>query len=85
MTVLKRVHANNPPPCGYYGDAKRECRCSPRQIETYRQKISETLLDRIDIHYELPLVDFCELFSNANTGESSETIRQRVIAAPEAF
>jgi magnesium chelatase family protein len=71
----------NPYPCGYYGDIKRQCRCTSRQIENYRQKISGPLLDRIDIHCEVPLVDFRELSSNTNTGESSETIRQRVIAA----
>jgi magnesium chelatase family protein len=70
-----------PHPCGYYGDAKRECRCSTRQIETYRQKISGPLLDRIDIHCEVPLVDFRELSSTTNTGESSASIRQRVVAA----
>jgi magnesium chelatase family protein len=75
------VAAMNPCPCGYYGDAKRQCRCSPRQIENYRQKISGPLLDRIDIHCEVPLVDFRELSSNTNIGESSETIRKRVIAA----
>ena len=67
-----------PHPCGYYGDMKRECRCSPRQIETYRQRISGPLLDRIDIHVEVPIVDFRELTSDANVGEKSETIRQRV-------
>ena len=75
--------------CGYYGDMKRECRCSPRQIETYRQRISGPLLDRIDLHVEVPLVDFRELSSNTNTGEKSEVIRQRVVAArriqPERF
>ena len=75
------VAAMNPCPCGYYGDMKRECRCSTRQIENYRQKISGPLLDRIDIHCEVPLVDFRELSSNTNSGESSATIRQRVIAA----
>ena len=58
---------------------KRECRCSPRQIEQYRQRISGPLLDRIDIHCEVPLVDFRELSSNTATGEKSETIRARVI------
>ncbi|HEX7261480.1 MAG TPA: ATP-binding protein [Luteolibacter sp.] len=67
--------------CGYYGDVKRECRCSPRQIETYRQRISGPLLDRIDLHVEVPIVDFRELSSDTNGGESSETIRQRVVAA----
>jgi magnesium chelatase family protein len=60
---------------------KRECRCSPRQIEQYRQRISGPLLDRIDIHLEVPLVDFRELSSNAASGEKSETIRERVVAA----
>jgi magnesium chelatase family protein len=77
------VAAMNPCPCGYYGDLKRECRCSPRQIETYRQRISGPLLDRIDLHVEVPLVDFRELSSETNLGEKSETIRQRVIAARE--
>jgi magnesium chelatase family protein len=75
------VAAMNPCPCGYYGDVKRQCRCAPRQIETYRQRISGPLLDRIDIHCEVPLVDFRELSSNTNGGEKSEVIRQRVIAA----
>jgi magnesium chelatase family protein len=70
-----------PHPCGYYGDSKRECRCSVRQIENYREKISGPLVDRIDIHCEVPLVDFRELSSNTNTGESWASIRQRVIAA----
>jgi magnesium chelatase family protein len=75
------VAAMNPCPCGFYGDSKRECRCSTRQIENYRQRISGPLLDRIDIHCEVPLVDFRELSSNTNTGESSATIRKRVVAA----
>ena len=52
-----------------------------RQIENYRQKISGPLLDRIDIHVEVPLVDFKELTSDAVTGESSAVIRERVAAA----
>ncbi len=75
------VAAMNPCPCGYYGDSKRECRCSPRQIETYRQRISGPLLDRIDIHVEVPLVDYRELTSNSNLGEESSKIRERVVAA----
>jgi magnesium chelatase family protein len=74
------VAAMNPCPCGFYGDLKRQCRCSPRQIENYRQRISGPLLDRIDLHVEVPLVDFRELSSGA-AGEKSETIRQRVVAA----
>ena len=69
-------------PCGFYGDLKRECRCSVRQIENYRQKISGPLLDRIDLHVEVPLVDFKEL-SNGATGEKSDVIRERVLAAKQ--
>jgi magnesium chelatase family protein len=74
------VAAMNPCPCGYYGDFKRECRCSPRQIEQYRQRISGPLLDRIDLHVEVPLVEFREL-SSTHQGECSATVRERVIAA----
>jgi len=76
------VVAMNPCPCGFYGDLKRECRCSVRQIENYRQKISGPLLDRIDLHVEVPLVDFKEL-SNGATGEKSDVIRERVLAAKQ--
>lgn len=71
------VAAMNPCPCGYLGDPKRECRCSPSQIEKYRQRISGPLLDRIDLHVEVPAVDYKELKGGAG-GESSETIRARV-------
>ncbi|MES2708640.1 MAG: YifB family Mg chelatase-like AAA ATPase [Verrucomicrobiota bacterium] len=74
------VAAMNPCPCGYYGDPKRECRCNPMQITRYRQRISGPLLDRIDIHVEVPNVDYRQISSTAPE-ESSETIRQRVIAA----
>ena len=60
---------------------KRECRCSPRQIENYRQRISGPLLDRIDLHVEVPLVDFKELSSQTTGGEKSSVIRERVVAA----
>ena len=71
------VAAMNPCPCGYYGDLKRECRCGPVQVQRYRQRISGPLLDRIDLHVEVPLIDYKEL-SAAETGESSEVIRERV-------
>ena len=74
------VAAMNPCPCGYHGDPKRECRCSPRQIETYRQRISGPLLDRIDIHIEVPQVEYRDLKEGA-TGEPSEAIRARVETA----
>ena len=76
------VAAMNPCPCGYYGDIKRECRCSPPQIEKYRQRISGPLLDRIDLHVEVPLVEYRDLASDQQ-GESSGDVRQRVEAARE--
>ena len=74
------VAAMNPCPCGYFGDPKRECRCSPAQVERYRDKISGPLLDRIDLHVEVPSVEFKQL-SSAQPGEPSAAIRERVIAA----
>ena len=74
------VAAMNPCPCGYYGDPKRECRCSPPQIEKYRQRISGPLLDRIDLHVEVPLVEYRELASDEQ-GETSAVVRKRVEAA----
>jgi len=71
----------NPCPCGFYGDPQRECRCSPRQIESYRQRISGPLLDRIDLHVEVPAVSFQELQGRGDGGESSAVIRARVEAA----
>ena len=74
------VGAMNPCACGHFGNPKRECRCSPAQVERYRQRISGPLLDRIDIHVEAPAVEYKELSSTADA-ESSATIRERVIAA----
>jgi magnesium chelatase family protein len=71
------VAAMNPCPCGYFGDTKRECRCGPPLIQKYRQRISGPLLDRIDLHVEVPLVDYKALSSN-EVGESSESVRARV-------
>jgi magnesium chelatase family protein len=71
------VAAMNPCPCGYLGDPSRECRCSPNQIEKYRQRISGPLLDRIDLHVDVPAVNYQELRSD-RTGESSAVIRERV-------
>ncbi len=71
------VAAMNPCPCGFYGDPKRECRCSPAMIQRYRNKISGPLLDRIDIHVEVPAVKYKEMAGEA-TGEHSEKIRVRV-------
>ncbi|HEY5753859.1 MAG TPA: YifB family Mg chelatase-like AAA ATPase [Chthoniobacterales bacterium] len=71
------VAAMNPCPCGYFGDPKRDCRCAPGQVERYRQRISGPLLDRIDIHIEVPAVEFKELTSR-ESAESSAAIRERV-------
>ena len=76
------IAAMNPCPCGFFGDPKRECRCSPGQIERYRNRISGPLLDRIDIHVEAPAVAFQEL-SGGDPGESSAAIRGRVVQARE--
>jgi magnesium chelatase family protein len=72
----------NPCPCGYYGDPKRECRCSPNQIQKYQSKISGPLLDRIDLHVEVPAVQF-EDMARKETAESSMHIRNRVMKARE--
>jgi len=72
------VSALNPCPCGFYGDLNRECRCNPGQIERYRQKISGPLLDRIDLHIEVPLIEYKDLASK-EIGENSATVRERVV------
>ncbi|MBN2163639.1 MAG: YifB family Mg chelatase-like AAA ATPase [Pontiellaceae bacterium] len=74
------VAAMNPCPCGYQTDPKRECRCSPTQIARYRSKISGPLLDRIDIHVEVPAISY-ELLSGLGKGEPSASIRERVVHA----
>ncbi len=74
------VASMNPCPCGYYGDPTHQCVCMPGQIQRYMNKISGPLLDRIDIHCEIRAVPFAEL-SKMQPGESSATIRERVIRA----
>jgi magnesium chelatase family protein len=73
------VAAMNPCPCGYAGDPKRECRCSQQKIQAYRNRISGPLLDRIDLHIEVPPVPY-EKLSDLKRGDSSATIRARVCA-----
>ncbi len=77
------IAAMNPCPCGYQGDPKRECRCTPIQISRYRQRISGPLLDRIDLHVDVPAVDYKELSGKSASGEPSADIRARVEAARE--
>ena len=77
------VASMNPCPCGYFG-SQRECKCSPIQIQRYVGKISGPLLDRIDIHIDVPAVNFKELRGRGvPEGDKSETIRERVIKARE--
>ncbi|MBM4169029.1 MAG: YifB family Mg chelatase-like AAA ATPase [Ignavibacteria bacterium] len=76
------VCAMNPCPCGHYGNPQQSCSCTPLQIQKYVGKISGPLLDRIDIHVEVPAVKYQEL-SSRRDGELSERIRDRVIRARE--
>ena len=74
------VAAMNPCPCGYYGDASKPCTCSPSSIMKYQKRISGPLLDRIDIHIQVPRVEYKKL-SEMRTGEASTVIRDRVETA----
>ncbi|MDQ1333947.1 MAG: magnesium chelatase family protein [Thermodesulfobacteriota bacterium] len=74
------VAAMNPCPCGFLGDPKRECTCSTLQIQRYRAKISGPLLDRIDLHLEVPAVPYKDL-SGISEGAASGEILKRVMAA----
>jgi magnesium chelatase family protein len=77
---LMLVVAMNPCPCGYYGDPTHECVCTPQQIRRYRSRLSGPLLDRLDIHIEVPAVPVKEL-SGTTPSESSDHIRTRVVKA----
>jgi magnesium chelatase family protein len=74
------IAALNPCPCGYRNDPRRQCQCTVPQIERYMAKISGPLLDRIDLHLEVPAVPFKELASG-QPGTSSEAMRRHVVAA----
>ncbi len=76
------IGAMNPCPCGYAGDPTRECTCSPSTIARYQKRLSGPLLDRIDIHVEVPRVEY-EKLTDRRDGESSATVRARVRAARE--
>ena len=76
------VAAMNPCPCGYYGDPLKPCTCAPAMVTKYQKRISGPMLDRIDIHIEVPRVDY-EKLSSDRLGESSASIRARVQAARE--
>jgi len=74
------VAAMNPCPCGYSTDYQRTCRCTYAQIRQYRAKISGPLLDRIDIHIEVPSIRYKDLTTKTK-GEKSKTIKERIIRA----
>lgn len=75
------IAAMNPCPCGYYGDKQQHCRCSDYQIQRYRRKISGPLLDRIDLHIQVPRVDIEQLQQQARPSIDSQTIQQQVVKA----
>ncbi len=74
------IGAMNPCPCGYLGSTQRNCRCTPDQVARYQGKLSGPLIDRIDLHVEVPAVS-SEHLLQAQAGESSLQIRQRCVAA----
>ena len=76
------IASMNPCPCGYYNHPEKECTCPPGAVQKYLNKISGPLLDRIDLHVEVTPVAFSEL-SSTQKGNSSSTIRERVIQARE--
>ena len=69
--------AMNPCPCGYYGDSTHECICTSHQIQRYRSKISGPLMDRIDIHIEVPAVKYKDLVAR-DSGEPSRVLKERI-------
>lgn len=71
------IAAHNPCPCGYYGDMSHQCSCTPTMIQRYQAKLSGPLLDRIDIHVDVPRVEYDELMGDGQ-GEPSAAIRERV-------
>ncbi len=82
--IFMLIAAANPCPCGYLGDPKKECKCSPRMIMKYQSKLSGPLMDRIDLHINVPAVDINKLMENPNAKTqmiNSKTIREQVIKA----
>src|SRR3989344_610988 len=75
------IAAANPCPCGYYGSQKKQCTCLPGSISRYRKKLSGPILDRIDLHVEVPEVKLRKLTAEKLDGERSDVIRKRVQAA----
>ncbi len=79
--AFQLIAAMNPCPCGYLSDPKRSCQCTVEQINRYRNKLSGPLMDRIDMHIEVPTLKPTELSQQSETPESSEMIRERVVLA----
>lgn len=77
------IAAMNPCPCGHYGDPRKECICTNRTVEIYRNRLSGPLIDRIDIQIEVPGLTYAEIRSTTSSGEKSNDIRERVIKAWE--
>lgn len=77
------IAAMNPCPCGYAGHANGRCRCTTEQIQRYRARISGPILDRIDMHVDVPSLPFAELRQRDSGAEDSASVRRRVLAARE--
>jgi magnesium chelatase family protein len=75
--------AMNPCPCGYWGSGQRQCQCTSPMIQRYVSKISGPLMDRIDIHIDVPAVNYKELRGSDSKSESSAQIRERVLRTRE--
>ena len=75
------IAARNPCPCGFYGDAARQCSCAEAMVTRYQKRLSGPILDRIDMHLTVSRVEFDELTSSENDAESSAVVRSRVTAA----
>jgi magnesium chelatase family protein len=77
------IAAMNPCPCGYAGDLNGRCRCTPQQIRRYLSKLSGPLLDRVDMHVEVPRLPYEVLRTTAQAPEASAAVAARVLAARE--
>lgn len=77
------VAAQNPCPCGHMTDSERECVCSAGEIERYKRRVSGPMMDRIDLHVDVPRITFDEFRDRDHTAEPSETVRKRTVSARE--
>lgn len=80
-SIFMLVAAMNPCPCGYFGDKTKECKCAYSQILKYQKRVSGPILDRIDMHINVPAVEVAKITSDENDAESSGKIRNRIIKA----